>query len=160
MLFKVCLLLHCIHRHPQGVFGINFTVSGIFFLHPVRHSCLESRCQANNTHTHTQPWKTQCWFSGHTDTPPVWLHLWSDTKEGSKNDALPGSWGAPVSMVTLMALVCSLCEVGACVCVYMCEDGGRREWESEVWKTGWAEMKVEVISSAAVVSGEQNTRGG
>lgn len=119
---------------PQGVFCIDSSLSGIFSLHPVRHSCARAlwpgqwhthkythtnKTLTRHKHTHVQPCKTHTVVglavtltSAHC---LVWPRLWSDTKEGSRSDALSGNRGASlgVAMVTLMSCAC------VCVCVHI-----------------------------------------
>lgn len=103
---------------------------------------------------------TQRRFKSHTDvrTPPVCPRLWRDTKEGSRERRLirkPRSLAQGYHGYTDVVRVC--------LCVHcMCEDGGRRKWDSagEVRKKmerakrgAWPGKKIE----GTVVSVKQNT---
>lgn len=62
--------LGCVQGHLGGCFELALTASGIFFLHPVRHSCVRAlspshsntHLKSRHNHTHTRTHK-YLWFA-------------------------------------------------------------------------------------------------
>ena len=127
MQFRVLCVSVLQSEAPQGVFFTS-TLLGIFSLHPVRHSCdwLVTHTHTHtHTHAHTYSLGRQLQSNNHTD---VRTHKRGFERERRLLQNLR-SLSLTVAMVALMSCVrvCVLC---------MCENGGRRKWDSagEVWK--------------------------
>lgn len=143
-MFKVSYVSALQSEAPLGVFCVDSAVSGIFFLHPVRHSSAWILSPSQwHTHTHAQSVgvllfsrgrHTHCRF-GHTDvcTPPVWHRLWSNTqrrvRRATPSPEAAGAW-LTVPMVTLMP----------CVFVWVCESVRMEVGESETEQGKCEEM--------------------